>query len=94
MSNGPEFLILKPPVGWLQEQKWKEILGAVVRNPWDATAAYAPKNALSFNRYGLDGLDEDSQEHTVIQLGVTDNPGRDFSVTGLGKLRWGRTLEH
>jgi hypothetical protein len=32
MEKDPEFLILKPTVGWLPEKEWKKVLGSVVKN--------------------------------------------------------------
>jgi hypothetical protein len=91
MEKDPEFLILKPTVGWLPEKEWKKVLGSVVKNHWSPTTDSVPKNPLIHNKYPL--IETKFEDFVLYKESVT-NSLFELEVKNLGKLKWGKGAEN
>jgi hypothetical protein len=87
MEKDPEFLILKPTVGWLPEKEWKKILGAAVKNHWSPTNDSVPENPLVHNKHDLV---EAKFEDFVLRKEAVTSSSFELEVKNLGKLKWAK----
>ena len=88
MAKDPQYLILKPTVGWLPETEWEQLLGAAVKNPLSPTDDMVPENPLQYNKAGLV---ENRFEGFVLRKESLSSPTFELSIEGLGKLRWSKS---
>ncbi|KZZ92017.1 hypothetical protein BBO_09559 [Beauveria brongniartii RCEF 3172] len=83
MAEGPEYLILKPGVGWISGEYWKNLLGAAVKYPFMPLRDYVPDDP-PYMQYAPD---ERLFDDMVLRQNIQQTKSGHFSVTGLGELR-------
>jgi len=88
MEGDPKFYVLKPPLGWLSEDMGN-ILGAVVPNPWDPAHDYTPDDPIIYNKAPLVDV---KYEDFILRKDALTSRSNEFTVNGIGKLRWARSL--
>jgi len=90
MDKDPEYLLLKRVVGWLPEDDWETILGAVVKNPWSPTDNSTPDNPLRY-KDPRTKLIETKFEDFVLRKDAVRSNSFELEVKHLGKLRWAKS---
>ena len=87
-AKDPEFLVLKPGVGWLPESELQDVLGAVVKNPLSPLADSYPKVPEKY--MGRKPM-EDEYDGFILGKEQLSSSNFEVEVRGLGKLRWAKS---
>ncbi|KAL9085821.1 MAG: hypothetical protein Q9159_004486 [Coniocarpon cinnabarinum] len=88
MAKDPEFLILKPGVGWLPESELPNVLGAVVKNPLSPLANSYPEYPEAYMKQKPM---KDEFDDFILRKEQLSSTSFEVEIRGLGKLRWARS---